>query len=97
MFMGDTQEGGLLHKFISLFELPRDVILDLPKATLLGDVQMVVENHKGLLEYTPARLRIRTSQGEVCVVGAHLRIGSLFREELVVEGRIDSVQFNRRG
>lgn len=76
-------------------EMPQDIVLDLPKATLIGDMQLQVENHKGVLEYTPQKIRISTTQGEVVVTGTRLKIASIFQQELVIDGRIANVQFAR--
>lgn len=74
------------------FELPGEILLDLPKATLVGDLQVLIENHRGVVEYTPQRIRVATSRGELSVTGRRLRIGSIFQAELVIEGRITGVE-----
>jgi sporulation protein YqfC len=33
------------------FELPRDIVLDLSRLTLIGNRQIYLENHKGIVEY----------------------------------------------
>lgn len=73
-------------------ELPGEVVLDLPKATLVGDLQVLIENHRGVVEYTPQRIRVATSRGELSVIGRRLRIGSIFQAELVIEGQITGVE-----
>jgi sporulation protein YqfC len=84
-----------MERFAGSLELPQDVLLDLPKATLIGGLQLQIENHKGVLEYTPQKIRINTSQGEVVVTGARLTIGSIFQQELVIDGRISNVQLTK--
>ncbi len=32
-------------------ELPYELVLNLPKITVIGDIQAVIENHKGIVEY----------------------------------------------
>lgn len=82
----------LLQTFSGALELPQDIVLDVPRATLIGSVQLQVGNHKGVLEYTPTRVRVRTRDGVIEVTGSRLRIGSIFRDEMTVEGRIDKVE-----
>ncbi len=74
-----------------MMEMPKDVFLDLPKTTVFGSVQAVLENHKGVLEYTPEKIRVRTSLGEVTITGKHLKIGSIAPSELVVDGQIADI------
>lgn len=84
------------RRLIDMLEMPKDVFMDLPKATVLGAVQAIFENHKGVVEYNPQRIRIRTSIGEVLVTGRGLKIGAIASNELVVDGRIESVSFSAR-
>ena len=42
------------------FELPRDIIMDLPKLTVLGDKEASLLNHKGIIEYSRETIRINT-------------------------------------
>ena len=72
--------------------MPRDVVLDVPRATVIGTFQIHLENHKGVLEYTPTRVRIATRGGVFVITGRRLRIGSIFKDEVVVEGHINCIQ-----
>ena len=73
-------------------EIPPEVALDVPKATLIGRLQLQIENHKGIVEYNSRKVRVRTGSGQMVVTGSRLTIGSIFREELVVDGHIAGVQ-----
>ena len=80
-------------RLVDLLELPPDVILDLPKLCLTGDHQLSLENHRGIIEYSPGLIRISTSRGEIWVKGDDLAIRSIIKEEIVLAGRIVSVEF----
>lgn len=83
----------LARRVAELFELPKDVMLDLPTATLLGNLQCIVENHRGIIEYLPERVRVNTTRGELLITGQALAIGSISQDEVVIEGRIGSFSF----
>lgn len=76
-----------------LLELPRDIVLDLPKITLVGNLQLYVENHKGIIEYSTGLIRINTKSGILLVTGSDLSIRTIVIEEIIVVGRIDKVEF----
>lgn len=95
--MGERGKRQFLQHITGSLELPEDVILDLPKLTVTGNVQLLVENHKGIIEYTPEKIRVRTRVGEIIINGTDLRIDSLFREEILMQGRIAGVQFADKG
>lgn len=81
-----------LQNLTGSMDMPQEVVLDIPKVTLIGGVQVQVENHRGVLEYTPTCIRVRTRDGVLVVTGGRLRIGSIFRDEVVVEGRIERIE-----
>ncbi len=89
------EQGGVAHRIVRALELPPDVVLNLPKMTLIGGIQVLVENHAGLLAYEPEKIRIRTVQGELVISGVGLKIGSILPKELVVDGRIAHVEVRR--
>ncbi|MDR3592410.1 MAG: sporulation protein YqfC [Negativicutes bacterium] len=85
---------GNLQVLAGLLEIPQDIVLDLPRVTMLGNKQVLVENHKGIIEYTDSLLRIRLNQGELVVVGENLVLGSLQPELLFIEGVISAVRYD---
>ena len=74
-------------------EIPGDVILDLPKVILLGNLQLTVENHRGLLKYSSEAIQINVSEGELIIKGRELKLRSVFPEEICVEGQIKNITF----
>lgn len=76
-----------------ILEMPKDVVLDLPKLTMLGNLHLVLENHRGILEYTADTLRIKISNGELVIKGENIVLRTILPEELVVEGRINHVSY----
>ena len=76
-----------------LLELPKDVMLDLPKIILVGQLQVYIENHKGILEYTTTRIRINTKSGVLRITGTNLLIKNIVVEEIVIVGNINNVEF----
>ncbi len=81
----DGQSGRLgrwLTRLTGSMEMPQEVLLDVPRVTMIGRLQVQIENHRGVLEYTPGRIRIRTGDGVLVIVGSRLKIGSIFREEV---------------
>lgn len=76
-----------------ILELPKDIILDLPKVTLIGNLQLYIENHKGIVEYGSLRIRINTNSGIIRVLGKNMVIKTIVTEEIVIVGEIESIEF----
>lgn len=92
----------LLKRLIRAFELPEDVVLDLPRITMVGKYQLYVANHRGIMEFNPDQVRIQSKYGPIGVKGQKMRIVTISSRELMIDGLIDQValdgaQFNREG
>ena len=70
-----------------LLELPQDVVMDLPRLTMIGDRQLYIENHRGVLHFSSDK-RARPKQGGTRGSGSDLVIRTIWTEEVFVEGVI---------
>ncbi|MGF7056349.1 sporulation protein YqfC [Brassicibacter mesophilus] len=77
-----------------ILELPKDIVLDLPKIVMIGNLQVYIENHKGIIEYGKQRIRINTNSGILRITGKDMFIRSIVSEEIAVVGEIDMVEFS---
>lgn len=75
------------------FEMPKELICNLPRITLIGDVQMLLENYGGIIEYNDKLLRLKVREGEVVVKGKNFKIKNFLSDELLIEGKITSVEY----
>lgn len=81
------------QQFSEVLELPSDIILDLPKMVLTGNLQFFLENHRGITAYTPELIRIAAGEGEIEITGQELQLRNILPDELYVEGQIKSIVF----
>ncbi|MCL4425712.1 MAG: sporulation protein YqfC [Firmicutes bacterium] len=87
----------LAKHLASLFDLPGDVVLNLPRLTMVGNLQVIIENHRGVVEYSPRKVIIAYNQGRVILEGEELVIGTIQSEEIAVTGRVNSLLFCQKG
>ena len=73
-------------------ELPKDIVMDLPKITIIGNIQINISNHKGIIEYTESTLRINSSIGIIKIQGDNLELKTILLEEIIVHGDIESLE-----
>lgn len=76
-----------------LLELPKDIVLDLPKITMIGNLQVYIENHKGIIEYSNQRIRINTNIGIIRIIGKNMYIRTIVTEEVIIVGEIETFEF----
>lgn len=73
-------------------ELPLDIALDLPKISIIGNVEASILNHKGIIEYTSSLIRINSRIGIIKIVGNDLEIKNILIEEILIVGAIEKVE-----
>ena len=86
-------KGGFKGIISDLFELPREVMLDLPRLTLVGNLQIYLENHRGVIAYDEKTVRIGVTGGELIIRGENLQIKNLIAEELLIKGTIEGLEY----
>jgi len=74
-------------------ELPADVVMDLPRVTIVGQLHIYIENHKGLLVFTDKELRLLLKQGQLLIKGHSFVIKTILPDELLLEGKIEEVHY----
>mgnify|MGYP001328284908 CR=1 FL=1 len=88
--------GSKLRKWTSgILDLPQDVVYDLPRITMIGNMQLYIENHRGVLHFSSEQLRLAVTNGELEVTGRQLVIRAILTEEVMVEGIISGIHYRK--
>lgn len=87
------EQGGVLGSVAELFDLPADVVAGLPRLELVGNRQLYLEHHTGLLAYSDTRIDANTPFGVLRVRGQRLTLLAMTGEELRIGGKIDGVEW----
>lgn len=74
-------------------DLPKDVVLDLPRITVIGFYQLYIENYKSITKFTDKFLILKLSKNEIKIVGEKLVIRKIWAEEILIEGIIREIYF----
>lgn len=86
--------GGRIRNWMAnKMDLPQDVMMDLPRITMIGQIHVYIENHRGLLAFTDKELRLLLKQGQLLIKGSSFVIKTILPEEILLEGKIDQVIF----
>ncbi|RKD27614.1 sporulation protein YqfC [Caminicella sporogenes DSM 14501] len=80
-----------------ILELPKDIVLDLPRVILVGNIELKIENHKGIIEYSKEVVRVKVKNGIIKIIGSNLLLKSIILEEITITGNIFSVNYDNRG
>ena len=83
----------LKEKIAEMLELPKEIVLNMPKMTLLGSRNLIIENYKGIIEYEDNKIRINTGIGIIKINGTGLSIKEITSEDIMVDGNIEIMEF----
>lgn len=67
--------------------------MEMPRITMIGQLQMYIENHRGVLWFSNQELRLLLTKGQLLIRGQNLVIRAILPEEVLVEGIVDQVVF----
>lgn len=76
-----------------MLDVPKDSILDLPRITLIGGLQVFVENYRGVLEFRDDLLRLQLTHGQLQVDGKELMLKTIQPTEVMIEGSISGIKY----
>ncbi len=71
----------------------KEVILDLPRLTMLGNRELTVENYKSISEYSESLISLDSNPFKLKIHGAELEIKSIAAELIYICGKISAVEF----
>ena len=74
--------------------MPKDVILGVPIVTMTGQIDVCIENYRGIIEYTDVLVRVKTKIGQIKVTGKELQIEYYTNDEMKVTGHITAVEYS---
>jgi len=80
-------------KINEFLEMPEEITTDKPKITILGFEELVIENYKNILEYEEIFIKINTYRGAININGVNLKLIQMNKEDIMITGKIDSIDF----
>ena len=84
---------GLCEELSEKLELPPEALGDTLRLTALGKKRLLVERHRGVLEYGDERIRIASAQGELVISGSELSLSAMNRDELLITGKLQRLEW----
>lgn len=85
-----------LSKIDKILEMPQEVYSNVPKITVTGFNEMIIENFKGILEYEDYYVRINTEIGIININGYELKLENMTNDDIKVNGKIENIEIERK-
>lgn len=80
--------------FANVLEVPADIALNLPRITMIGNLQLNIENHKGIVEYTEKKIRVIVTRGCLEIIGENLVLRNVKQDEIMINGEIQHLSID---
>ena len=84
-----------ISRIDKILEIPQEVYSNIPKVTITGFQEMIIENLKGILEYEDYYIRINTSIGIINVNGYNLKLENMTNDDIKISGKIEKFDIER--
>lgn len=81
------------NRINEILELPKEIVSDVPKITVIGFEEILIENYKSILEYEEFYIKINTHIGAININGFNLKLKEMTGDDIMVLGKIDSLDF----
>ena len=91
--MGKMNLGKIKEGLVESLELPKDLVYGAVLVSITGRQEILIENYRGILEYTKNHISLQTKTCRLVVHGKDLDISYYTNEEMKITGRIDSVRY----
>lgn len=82
-----------ISRIDTFLEMPKEIVSDEPKFTIVGFTEILVENYKNILEYEDYFIKINTFIGTVNITGFNLKLEQLTEDDIMIKGKIESIDF----
>ena len=85
------------HPPVPALEWISDISGRAARATAIGNHRILIENHRGILDFSGESVRLATSGGPLSVIGQDLSLSEVRENALIIHGRIRQVNLPEDG
>lgn len=83
------------NKIERMLEIPEEVYSNVPKVTITGFNELIIENYKGIIEYEEFFASISTYIGVININGYNLNLEKMTNDDIKITGKIESIEIDR--
>ena len=83
------------NRLDKILEIPEEVYTNVPKITITGFNEIILENYKGILEYEEFFASISTYIGVININGYNINLEKMTNDDIKITGKIESIELER--
>ncbi len=73
-------------------EMPYEIMLEMPKITIVGNKSAHIENYTALIEYKKENIKLKYKGGVIEMCGQDFEIKTIGEGNIVISGKISSIK-----
>ena len=77
-------------------DLPSEVVMDIPKITIVGNKEITIENHKGILSFEKNLLKINSRIGVIDIEGSGFEILYIGGATISIGGSFEAIKYEEK-
>ena len=81
------------EKLLGGLELPKDLILGIPYMQCYGNLEIIIENFRGILGISTCEIEVSSKNGRILICGKNLSVCAIRDRYLKVNGHIAKIEF----
>jgi sporulation protein YqfC len=74
-------------------DLPESIVLDLPKISIVGNNEITIENHKGIILFEKKQIKINSGVGLISIQGNNFEILFMGGSTITISGKFQTVEY----
>ena len=82
------------NNIIESMDLPKDLFLGMPDIAMIGNRELNIMNHRGIMRYEDDEVIILSKNIQIIVKGTNLYIAAYSKDEIKLKGYINSMEFS---
>ncbi|MBQ7108946.1 MAG: sporulation protein [Clostridia bacterium] len=80
-------------RIADVVDISKDIILDASTLRITGTSELILENYKGITDYSDTKIVIRSNPKSIQICGTSLEIGTITDEMLYITGDFSDISF----
>ena len=88
--MPKEEKKKIRQKFQDAMEIPKELLKEYSRVTIIGAEDIWIENYKGILEYSEELIRLSNN---ICIYGQNLSVEEITSEDILIIGKIKNIEF----
>lgn len=89
------KKNNIKNKVGSILEFPKEIVEELPKVTVLGFENMLIESYKTVVEYSENLIKLSTKIGYLIIEGFNLQVKEITNDDAQITGEILHIEFEK--